>query len=450
VHFPASIRDLREVMRRLPPDVLGGVRKIALCLGSEHQGPGPDAPHELSPKLDPYVGRDGVEILPGVFSGRYLGTYFFDTSAIQLYAYVYDSSIPDREIRELLLRMRMLVTLMHEIAHHTEQRIRGTRGRWLAMPGNRSERYAESLEYRWARLIVVPYIEEAYRSEVQALQHWMQHHGGIGLPLLTLVEKPRVLFFAAKGALESLIEAVDERRPLKETRLEFARDLHYGEYYDEALAILAVVLADYPDDPEVQALQADIFVHLERYEDAERVAGHVLAANADDVDAWEVLLDVYRALGRWRELEAAATQVLALYEADSWQSRAAHKERAYARIELGAFEEAESDIALLSERKEARYSIIVATLRALLYLRQGCYREALRIAQTRLRTLRPRWHPILSAVRFEAAHRAQRPRDAGKLTTAEWAALRGMGYSAWVERLQESYGRNSWAHRQRP
>lgn len=437
VHFPASIRDLREVMRRLPPGTLDGLREIVLCLGAEYQRSEPDDPFALSPEFDPYVGRDGMEIVPGVFSGRYLGTYFFDSATIRLYAYVYDLPIPQQKICELLLRVRMLATLVHEIAHHTEQRIQGTHGHWLAMPGDRSERYAKRLEYQWSRQIVAPYIEEAYPSEVEALQRWMQHHGGIVLPLLTLVEKPRTSLFTAMGALESLIEAVENGQTLQETKLAFARDLRLAEYYGEALAIIAGLLTDDPDASEVQVFQTDLYVYLERYDDAERIAHKVLAANSADVDAWESLLDVYRALGRWRELEAAATQVLALYEADIWQARLAHEKRAYACIELGDFAAAEQDIAVLSKRTEARYQVIGATLRALLLLRRDLYQQALKEAQFCLRTLRPSWRPILSAVLFEAAQKLGHPRAARKLRAAEISALRRLGYSAWVERLQE-------------
>ncbi len=438
VHFPASIRDLREVMRRLPDGTLDGLENIVLCLGAEYQQSKPDDPFVLSLEFDSYVGRDGVEVLPGVFSGRYLGAYFFDTAAIRLYAYVYDLPIPGQEIGELLLRVRMLTTLVHEVAHHTEQRIQGTRGRWLAMPGDRSERYAKRLQYQWSRQVVVPYIEETYPSEVEALQSWMLHHGGIALPLLTLVEEPRTPLFTVMGALESLIEAIENGQTLQETKLAFARDLCLAEYYDEALAITAGMLTDDPDASDVQVFQADLYVYLERYDDAERVAHNVLAANSADVDAWEVLLDVYRALRRWHELEAAVTQALALYEDDIWQARIAREKRAYACIELGDFAAAEQDISVLSKRMEVRYQVIVATLRALLLLRRGLYRQALKDAQFCLHTLRPRWHPILSAVCFEAAQKLGHPRAAGKLKAAEVNALRRLGYSAWVELLQDT------------
>src|SRR5215475_12394727 len=94
--FPPACARLREVMHRLPPDTLEGVRKIVLCLGLEHQQPDPDDPFDSPTDLDPFVGRGGLESLPGVFSGRYLGTYLCATAAIQLYAYVYSVPMPDQ------------------------------------------------------------------------------------------------------------------------------------------------------------------------------------------------------------------------------------------------------------------------------------------------------------------------------------------------------------------
>ena len=46
--------------------------------------------------------------------------YFPLSATIRLYAYVYDAALPNREMLEVYLRLRMLSTLLHEIAHHAQ------------------------------------------------------------------------------------------------------------------------------------------------------------------------------------------------------------------------------------------------------------------------------------------------------------------------------------------
>src|SRR5262249_39613447 len=90
IHYPASPDDLRAVMRRLPAGVLTGLSGIQLCLGSKKQERGLSHKERVREERDPWVGRVSYEILPGVFAGRYLGTWFHPPTRIDLYAYVYD------------------------------------------------------------------------------------------------------------------------------------------------------------------------------------------------------------------------------------------------------------------------------------------------------------------------------------------------------------------------
>src|SRR6266849_3948559 len=83
VHYPAGVEDIRELMRRLPVGVLDGIRSIDLCLGREDQA---DMAEEWpNDKADPFVGRVGVELWTGVFSGRTLGRYHGPTARIRLF-----------------------------------------------------------------------------------------------------------------------------------------------------------------------------------------------------------------------------------------------------------------------------------------------------------------------------------------------------------------------------
>jgi tetratricopeptide (TPR) repeat protein len=434
VHYPAGLDDLRGVMRLLPPGTVGGLSKIVLCLGAEHQRERPQSrEHGFEP--DPFVGRLGVEMLPGVFAGRVSGTYFQESATIRLYGYVYDPDMPDRDLRELYLRLQMLSTFVHEVAHHQEEMTRIARGRWLAEPGEKSEQYARRMEYDWSREAVVRYLEQTYPEAVQALYEWMAYHGGVAAPLSILTDDPAKSIFHASSAFESLAREVDARKPLIETRLQFARELHYGEHYAEALESIALVLSDHPGDSEALTLQADIYEHQERYEQAEALVEMVLARDPEYADAWNVRMDICRARGDWQRLEEAVTYAMKLYEPGGWQQRSAIKERICARLEIGDFQGAERDIEALSQLKSELNLYTVAVLRALLLLRTGQYEEALRAALMCLKNRRHMLRSELTAVRFEAAHKLGRIDEAGVLSADDVEHLRARGYIDWMNRL---------------
>jgi tetratricopeptide (TPR) repeat protein len=435
VHYPAGLDDLRGVMHLLPPGTLDGLSKIVLCLGAEHQRERLKlSGHGYGP--DPYVGRISTERLPGVFTGRYLGTYFQESAVISIYGYVYSSDMPDRDVCELYLRLQMLSTFVHEVAHHQDEMTRIARGRWLAEPGEKSEQYARHAEYDWTREAVVCYLEQAYPEAVQALATWMAYHGGVAVPLSALADDPARYVFHASSAFESLIEDVDARKSPRETRLQFARELHYGEYYAEALESITLVLAEHPHDSEALTLQADIYEHQDRYDQAEALVEKVLAHDPEYADAWNVLEDICRARGDWRGVEAAATHAMRLYEPGSWQQRSAIEERICARLEIGDFHGAEEDLEALSQFKGDLNQHTVAVLRTLWLLRTRQYEEALRTAVACIARRRAKLRSLLHAVRFDAAHRLRRPGEAGVLSANDIANLRAGGFADWMNRLQ--------------
>ena len=149
VHYPAGEADLRAVMALLPPEALDGVRRIMLESGVEYlreQQEEADDPANYEP--DPLTGRPGNGVLPGVYCGPVLGTYDPDTATVALHGYVYDrAAMPEREVRELYLRLCMLSTLLHELAHHVDRTTRVARGRWLCIPGDKAEEFAHENEH---------------------------------------------------------------------------------------------------------------------------------------------------------------------------------------------------------------------------------------------------------------------------------------------------------------
>jgi tetratricopeptide (TPR) repeat protein len=377
-------------------------------------------------------------MLPGVYCGGILGFYRWYTATITLCAYVYDrAALPDQAMRELFLRLQMLSTLVHEVAHHKGKLAQGARGRWEILPNNAVENYARQQEARWMRELVAPYLEQAYPNAVRDFGAWMAHYGGVALPLAAFADDTLYGDFTLTSAIEHLAEAVDSGESLKESRLGFAHNLRWADQHEAALQSVARVLTDYPEDVEALALQATTYERMERYEDAERVAHTVLALDATCEEAWDVLLWVRKARGDWRGVEEAASQIMTPDEKlPVW----ALSDRIRARLELGDFAGAEADIQVLGQQPGRAAHKRHALFSALLLLRQGRCEEALAAAQAFLKNKQHVWDKEVLAVRFEAAHRLGKPGKAGTLTRKDIAFLRTRGYGAWMDRLIADYG----------
>lgn len=118
VHYPASKEDIYSVLRGLPQGVTDGLTMIELCLGEKGQSRDGQEEWAAPPESDPYVGREGYEMLPGVFVGNVLGTYYPGQAKLRINAYVCRKDALDPIPVGFYLRMYMLMTLVHEVAHH--------------------------------------------------------------------------------------------------------------------------------------------------------------------------------------------------------------------------------------------------------------------------------------------------------------------------------------------
>jgi tetratricopeptide (TPR) repeat protein len=441
IHYPAGPADLLGVMRRLPVGVLDGLDSIDLCLGVEDQ-------EESGLEADPLVGRPGQARWPGVYSGQVLGCYHRDTAKIRLMAYVYDVEMPDRSLKELFLRLQMLATFVHEVAHHYDWTTRTARGRWRMDSTTRDEIYAENVEHDWVQGCVIPYLESAYPEEVRALDAWITHHGGISISLARLAGDPRsaaegnavrLAFGGIPGALERLVESVDGGAELVSARIEFARELHYGEDYAEALAILERVLAEHPENEEALTLQADIAVHQEEYDRAEILCQRVISTNEKYAGAWEVLCDVHWSRRDWGKLAQTASHALPFFESDEYGRSHVLLQRARAYLELNDIQAFLRDRDALTRSGNPRRTHMRAlALEAVRLLHAGDFGNALQVALQGAEGYR---YPEveLVAVRFEAAHKLGRPYEAGEMSPRRIEQLRCRGYEEWADRLVEQY-----------
>jgi hypothetical protein len=191
IHYPASPADVWAVLQRLPPAYLDGIPVIDYRLDSDGSTDAEDENAlEFPPSCrDPYTGRFGIELLPGVYAAH-VGGCTHRTHRIVLTAYVNDPALPDRAMWECYLRFRMLSVLMHEVGHHRDHLP-------ARKPSSREldtlEQTAETAAATWTTALVMPYLREQYADDVQRLETWASEWAGADIRLDHLVDEPRAL-----------------------------------------------------------------------------------------------------------------------------------------------------------------------------------------------------------------------------------------------------------------
>lgn len=447
IHYPASPADLVGVMARLPAGVLTGLAGIRLCLGKEAQ-------EELSDKedldeavRDPWTGRAGRENLPGVFGGTILGVYCSRSRRIDLHAYLYDPSLAERSMWELVLRLHMLSTFVHELAHHEDTMRRVARGRWRADDSGKAEDFAETTESRWAVECVVPYLEEAYPDAAAALRGWTLEHCGTQCTLAMLVrsvsKRPGlagILDFhcSVPSAFVATAWQVHAGCGGVASRLQFADRLVLGGNHDVASRVLDRVLDEDPVNLTALTLLASIHEGRGGLDEAESIARRVVDRDASVVDAWAVLADVHEARQSWAELLAAAEAGLAAADANDPRHSFLRHQCIRAKLELGRFADVEAELA--GPPRTRSDTLRCDVIRTLLLLRTGRPAEALAIAESYGDDVGPHPQAVFTAARFEALGALGRGDEAAGLAPDVLATLRRYHHGAWADRLAADHG----------
>jgi hypothetical protein len=349
VHHPLDRDDLVSLLRALPTAAAQGISRIQLSLGKQYN----DEHGEYSEgeQRDPWVQRLGCEIFPGVYGGDILGVYSPGSGLIRLHAFVYDPAavekwpLPEPAFRGYL-RLHVMKTFIHEVAHHHDEVVRVQRGRWLADREENMENYAERMEYEWTQRIGLEWLEHRYADEMRALIDWVETFGGARLPLDFFAGDPRhtrrdglqSLSCSTSGAFQSFVsEVVKERfsKPSPAVWLTFAWEVHYSDEYDLCLRIVDRVLAQQPDLLDAQVCRADTLAHLERYDEATDLAGQVLLKQPGLNHAWEIRANVLEARAAWLELIALCEDWEKAGEADDRvpRQRAMYRAIAYCGLE---------------------------------------------------------------------------------------------------------------------
>lgn len=298
VHYPLKAADVRAVLEVLPAGIAEGLSSVTFCLGKAYM-----RTYSQGADRDPYTGRVGSEsVMTGVFLPPVLGTYNYQTNRIFLYAYIYNFSLPLDLAVQAYLKLRMLTTFLHELAHHEDNRKRIARGRWLGAYDTKAEDYAYRRQAELADDSLESLLFERYPIEMKALSGWVEAHGGYRLPVRELLKGGQV--FTAADAVESLFMEAEKGSSKAPLQLLFARKLYYAGYHDGALSILEGIFSANPNHMESSVLIADIYRHKGDLNQAEMYALKVLSREPKQDTALSVLCDVYFEKANWTGLVA--------------------------------------------------------------------------------------------------------------------------------------------------
>lgn len=340
-HYPITEEDIKYILKMLPIGTIDGLSCIKLMAGVKRQQLDSDAD-----ETDPYTNRLGYKIFLDVYTPPILGTYYDTHRKIEIYAFVY-KELPDFRMWNIVLKLQMLMTFVHEVYHHYDFYNRIGQGKWLGNENDKAEIYAEKMEYKWLCEVIIPYLEEKYRNEVMELKKWIRSNAGIELPLLLLAGDPRktvkggfVLFkFSTSSAFDDFVTGVYKGHDIIKCRIELARDLHYADIYDLSLSIIETVLENDLNNIEALVLKADIYVHQEKYDEAERLAQKILVIKDKDFDTFLILCDVYEEQLRWDKVLEFSKKAIDLAD-NEWQRENLFLGIAKALKEVGQIEEA--------------------------------------------------------------------------------------------------------------
>jgi tetratricopeptide (TPR) repeat protein len=355
-HYPVTESDLRAILSMLPSGVLDSLNGISLSLGVEYQR---DRAKEW-PERDPIIGRFGDEGLPGIYSGLILGVYFGYARRIQVYGFV--SAEPVAEQWALYLRLQMLSTLVHEVAHHEDLTKGRARDRWLGDDEHKLEWYAESRQLVWVETVVIPYLQETYPAEVAHLEDWMRQHVGMVLSLRILAGDARIrakphgkyywhnTFGSSADAFEKFVRAMDAGQDVTEARLELAIGLHRAEELDYAQEIIALILAEHPDHIPALVRKGWICREQQRYEEAFHALEHAHGLEPANNKVLAEWANVYADIGSWDRVLVLTTDVINSLpdrpvRRDAMTRRRMRTLQARAYIALGEFAKAQEIIA---------------------------------------------------------------------------------------------------------
>lgn len=422
----ATEADIRAVLAALPPGAIDGLKEIRLLLDSRNaEEDDPDAPR------DPWLGRLGSEVAPGLYMGEVYGAWYRQTCAIAIHAHVVDDAGALPDALRLVLRLLALHTLGHEIAHHDDHMRRIAAGRWRMDDTDKNERYADAFAARWTADVVVPYLERHHPEEVLALHSLLRGHGVADLQLNDLVAPSGPDRYPAWPAVADLVADERQRTDPTDTLVHLACNLMQCGHHDQALAVADRLDAEHGDRFAASYVRAHVHRLAHRPDRAAREL-RALSRHARGRWLWRHRALVEEQREDWPALVRAAERVL-----DAGTSFGILDSLTRAYLELGDDVGFASCLARLREQNEP---IAVERFLALRDLRSGRPGDALRRARRIPPFANSYDRAMLAAIAFEAAARVGRRPEVRPPTARDLATLRRFAYGRWVDALVAEFG----------
>jgi len=152
--FPVSVDEIAHVLALLPVGAFTGISSIQLKDGKRYVN---QEAHECE-LLDPFTSSKCYEVFPNIYIPIIRGVYSKDTGIVEIFAYIkHPETVPTTD-QLLALRLQMLSTLVHEIAHHQDRTTRVARGRWRMDDESKAESFAENMAETWSESIIIPFL----------------------------------------------------------------------------------------------------------------------------------------------------------------------------------------------------------------------------------------------------------------------------------------------------
>ncbi len=447
VHYFTTEEEVRTLLRLLPEDLTHGLQKIEFTIGKEYQKEHYKSEYDEDDldDMDPYLNRFGIEVFPNIHSGFVYGTYDPQSTVISCYAFIGSSKSEHWNFISLFLKLQILSTLFHELAHHDDYMRRTRQGRWLKHQKEKVEIYAEKFQHIWGQEILLPYLHKTYPNEIQCFEYWIKEKIKVPFPFESFCKDSRrtmkgggisLKYFLRDplGMLCDLFLDIENDVPEHEFRRKFAEDLHFTNEFELAIQVIEEILKENPNDLLALTEKADYLHHLERDSEGREIARKVVKQDPDILQAWRVIENTSESLLDWESALIAYKNIRRLKEKRSPMDLI---NEARCLLELEQYDEFNKLITQAKEYESIYVHLRASGLIAISLLRQNRFQEALDLAQKNIAEAeKTTWAYELLAVEFEALHKLGRGNEAKSLDDKTLNRLEGRNYGPWVDTLK--------------
>lgn len=158
-----------------------------------------------------------------------------------------------------------------------------------------AEHYAEKMEFRWLREVVLPYLERDYSSSVNELLAWVQLQGGAKVSLDFFAGENRHTgrngvtraVTSTACAFELWVEELVDCRTSTDSRFAFATQSYFANHYELCVQVLDAILGTEPRHEDALIWKAHALRQLKRHDEGLAIVDELLAREPGNARAHE-------------------------------------------------------------------------------------------------------------------------------------------------------------------